>query len=396
MTVTLSDVGFDNVTDPVVKKALDDALKSAAVTGGRRRGGGPTEDAARRARAAATRQTALTPAETTAAARAVSAAAAAPPGPEGDAARNGLVGKVNDALRAAAPAAAVGATGLVAVNNPAMLAQLAEVVAVSLSEIANIAVTSTYSDWGRAIVSIGRGIGVISTTGALQAGQGPVVPFAIATAIMTWRAQRQNRTLFEQIRADATGVGSAAAAAASSVASSAMRAVRPDPMAALFEITERARRINVPGAGAEALKDLVRTELRGLPAARGGPAGTSLVPASAPRDPGAPLRERARSPFRFDPGARSREASAAVGRAARAAAAPGSGAAGDEDGDAGMAPGTQLGKRTARPDDDEEEEEEGEPSAKRQAVGGRRRRKTKKAKKNKRRVTRRAFIKFAY
>ena len=373
MSVTLKDVGFGDVTDPEVKKALEDALKASTVTGGRR-GGGP-KDSRKATRSDPPGDAAV------AAARVVSGDAVKNPGK--------LKAAVDTAVRLATGTAAAGAVGMVAVNRPDVLAQLAEVIAVSLSEIANIAVTSTYSDWGKAILSIGRGIGVISQTGALQAGQGPVVPFAIATAIMTWRAQSQGKTFMQQIKDDASG----AAGAVASAASAAVKAVRPDPMEALFELADRARQIKLAGAGAEDLKELVTRDLRGVPAARGGPAGISVVPAAAPRDPGKPLKAiaaLAAPPGMGEVTRRGSEVIAAEARARRAA------------GDEVMAPppmGKQTGKRTERLDDEEEDEGAGvfPPGAKKsRSLGGRR--KTKKSK-SKRRVTRRKApmaVKFVY
>jgi hypothetical protein len=383
MSVTLEDVGFGDVTDPVVKKALEDALKASATTGGRRGAGknsrkAPAGDGG--------------PPSPLAAAKAVS----------GDAVNNpsGLAEKVSTAIKAATGTAAVGAVGLVAVNRPDLLAQLAEVISVSLSEIANLAVTSTYSDWGKAIVSIGRGIGVISQTGALQAGQGPVVPFAIATAIMTWRAQSQGKTFVQQLKADAKGATTAVKSAASAVASAAAKAVRPDPMEALFEITERARQIKPPvGAGADELKALVKRELGGEPAVESGAAAglSAVVPASRgpPRDPKSVLEKVARLPVGFDPGAQSRRASEAIAEEARARADlarrfPGSatGETLDDPASAVLPPGPKPGDKRGPEDNGA-----GTGLKKPRRRGGRHI--TKKSK-PKRRVTRRAAVKFVY
>lgn len=289
---------------------------------------------------------------------------------------------------------AIGAAGAVTVNRPDLVANLAEVIAVSLSNITDIAVTSTWSDWGQAILGIGRAIGVISRTGALQSFQGPVVPFAIATAIMTWRAQNAGKSIFKQIKDDA----SAASAVATSAASATMKAMRPDPMEALFELADRARQIKVAGAGAEDLRELVIRDLRGVPAARGGPAGVTQVPASAPRDPGMPLKRIAGLVAPPGMGALTAEAHREVAREARerrALAAPGSAAPED----AVMAPpplpaGPKPGDKRGREDDGAGVFPPG--AKKTRSLGGRR--KTQK-RKSKRRVTRRAAptaVKFVY
>jgi hypothetical protein len=394
MSVTLEDVGFDDVTDPVVKKALEDALKAAAsVTGGRRRGAGKNSRKAPAGDGG--------PPSPLAAARAVS----------GDAVNNpsGLAEKVSTAIKAVTGTAAVGAVGLVAVNRPDMLAQLAEVIAVSLSEIANLAVMSTYSDWGKAIVSIGRGIGVISQTGALQAGQGPVVPFAIATAIMTWRARaNKKKDLFAQIQADAEGATTAVKSAASAVASAAAKAVRPDPMAALFEITERARQIKPPGgAGADELKALVKRELGGEPAVESGAAAglSAVVPASRgpPRDPGAPLKAIAALAAPPRMGEVTRRGTAAITAEARARADlarrfPGSATGETLDDEEMAAPASAVLPPGPKPGDKRGREDNGAGTGlkKPRSLGGRRM--TKKSK-PKRRVTRRkapSVVKFVY
>ena len=377
MSVTLKDVGFGDVTDPEVKKALEDALKAAASVSGGRRGAGKNS------------RKAPVPGDVdpTEAAKGVSGDAVKNPGK--------LKSAVDTAIKAATGTAAVGAVGLVAVNRPDVLAQLAEVISVSLSEIANLAVTSTYSDWGKAILSIGRGIGVISQTGALQAGQGPVVPFAIATAIMTWRAQSNKKTFIQQIKDDAASASGAVASAASAVASAAVKAARPDPMEALFELTERARQIKVAGAGAADLKALVKQELRGVPAARGGPAGISLVPATGSRDPGAPLKAIAALAAPPRMGEVTRRGTEAITAEARARADlarrfPGSatGETLDEPASAVLPPGPKPGDKRGPEDNGA-----GTGLKKPRRRGGRRI--TKKSK-PKRRVTRRAVVKFVY
>jgi hypothetical protein len=317
----------------------------------------------------------------------------------GDAVKNPgkLKSAVDTAIKAATGTAAVGAVGLVAVNRPDVLAQLAEVISVSLSEIANLAVTSTYSDWGKAILSIGRGIGVISQTGALQAGQGPVVPFAIATAIMTWRAQSNKKTFIQQIKDDAASASGAVASAASAVASAAAKAVRPDPMEALFEITERARQIKVAGAGAEDLKALVKRELGGEPAVESGdaPGLSRVVPKGAPKDLGAPFRRIAALAAPEDMGEVTRRGTAAITAEARARADlarrfPGSatGETLDDPASAVLPPGPKPGDKRGPEDNGA-----GTGLKKPRRRGGRHI--TKKSK-PKRRVTRRAVVKFVY
>jgi hypothetical protein len=378
MSVTLKDVGFGDVPDPEVKKALEDALKAAAVTGGRR-GGGKTRK------------------EVLAAAKDVSKDALTEKGNEA------LKGKVNTAVYAVTGTAAAGAVGMVAVNRPDLLAQLAEVIAVSLSEIVNLGLTSTYSDWGKAILIIGRGIGVISQTGALQAGQGPVVPFAIATAIMTWRAQSQGKTFMQQMKDDVESGKGAVKAAATAVASAAVKAATPDPMEALFELTERARQIKVAGAGAADLRALVKSGLRGEVAVESGAAEglSAVVPSSRgpPRDPSAPLKAIAALAAPPRMGEVTRRGSEAITAEVRARAAAGEGAVvvpspvlppgpkpGDkrklDDGAGVFPPGAK------RPDVGESDTE-----------GGRRRRHMTKKRKSKRRVTRRkapSMVKFVY
>ena len=390
MPLTLEEAGFDNVPDPDAKQALEDALKASTIVGGRRRGGGPKEVAE---------------------AKAVSGKAVRIPSDlkkkVDDAIKDvkptTVMGAVGTAARAVAPAAAVVASGAVAVNNPVLIANLAEVVAISLSEIAKLAATSTYSDWGQAIVSIGRGIGVIAETSALQAGQGPLIPFAIATAIMTWRAQSQERpkTLFQQITDDARAISSGVRRGATVATSAFVEAVRPDPMAALFEITEKARQIKAPvGAGADEVKALVKSELLGEPAMQSGLAG---LPSVVPR--GRPERDLRGA---FGP-ITSSFAPPGVGDASRAAALRAADearlrrAAGEGDGDAGMTTGVPTGKTTGKRGRDEGDEDgdekldEEEDRSKRRKAG--RRSTVKKGKKVKRRTTRRkapTSIKFAY
>lgn len=371
MSVTLKDVGFGDVPDPDVKKALEDALKAAAVTGGRRGAGrgsrktGPPADV-----------------DPTAAAKEVS----------GDAVKNPskLKSAVNTAVYAVTGTAAAGAVGMVAVNRPDLLAQLAEVIAVSLSEIVNLGLTSTYSDWGKAILIIGRGIGVISQTGALQAGQGPVVPFAIATAIMTWRAQSQGKTFMQQMKDDVEAGKGAVKAAATAVASAAVKAATPDPMEALFELTERARQIKVAGAGAADLRALVKSGLRGEVAVESGAAEglSAVVPSSRgpPRDPSAPLKAIAALAAPPRMGEVTRRGSEAITAEVRARAAAGEGAVVVPS--PVLPPGPKPG--------DKRKLDDANTGRKKTRMGGRH---MTKKRKSKRRVTRRkapSMVKFVY
>lgn len=396
---TLEDVGFGDVADPVVRKTLEEALAAAeAAKGGRRtRGGGPKEEAERRAAAAARRAIAAgegpapsappaaaaaaaapAPADVTAAAKEVSRQAVAEPGR--------LKRAVDTVLGKIVPSAiATAGIGAVTINRPDVMANLAEIVAATLSNVTDIAITSTWGDWGQAVLGIGRAIGVIGKTGALQAFQGPVVPFAIATAIMTWRAQGSGKGLFEQIKDDAKNVGSSMRSAAE--AAVAALPGRPDPIRDMMELAQRARDSVVRGEGGIQLKDWVQSEMKGTPAVRPGAADVGLVRGFRAPEPRSALERLARTPVGVDPGARSRRASVMISEEARRAAMDVDGAAAPAR-EAEPLPAPRPGQKRGR------EEDEGEPGPKKSRSLGGRRKTQKKRKSVKRRTTRRLVFSY--
>lgn len=397
--VTLDDVGFGDVTDPVVRKALEDALAAASDVKGagrKRRGGGPKEEAAARAAAAAAAERRSrasgegSPAPAPAPAAAAPTAAAAQV--SGDAVKNPsrLKQAVDFALTRIVPSTiAAGAGGAIVINRPDVVANLAEIVAVTLSEVTDMAITGTWGDWGQAVLGIGRAIGVISATGALQTFRGPAVPFAIATAIMTWRAQGAGKSLFQQIKDDASGAATGLSTGARTMAAKAMAALpgRPNPVQDMVELAQRARDSVVRGEGGIRLKDYVQSEIKGTPAVEGGPAGTAAVRGFRAPEPSSALERLARIPVGVDPGARSRRASQVIAAEARRAVMDVDGAAAPAR-EAEPLPAPRPGQKRGR------EGDEGESAPKRaRSLGGRR--KTRKARKAmKRRMTQR--ITFAY
>jgi hypothetical protein len=134
----------------------------------------------------------------------------------------GIAGAVDTALataiRATPTALKVGtaAAGVATVlNHPTLFGNLAQLSAQVLKTAADTGITATWGQWGEAILGVGRAIGVVAGTVATQAAQGPVAPVAIATAIMAWRAGREEgaakNDIAALIRKDAAAVASAVA-----------------------------------------------------------------------------------------------------------------------------------------------------------------------------------------
>lgn len=199
----------------------------------------------------------------------------------------GIAGKVDSALAAVINnvrgIAAVG-TSVVILNHPTLIGNLAELSARVLQTGTDASITATWGDWGQAIVGVGRAIGVIGATVASQTVQGPVVPVAIATAIMAWRAsQRADKSITNLIKEDAAAVSSVAARGVTGQIQEFQtgRKIATMEMFAsqLKELGEIARTNKARGQGAAEISGLARNVP--LMAVQGTPAGVGQVPGSA-------------------------------------------------------------------------------------------------------------------
>jgi len=270
------------------------------------------------------------------------------------------------------------AGGTIAVlNHPTVFGNLAQLAAAITTQATNATITSTWGDWLAALRAAGDAGARLATLLASQTLQGPVVPFAVATALMTWRASKSGKTISALIAEDAGAAGSGLARLLTSQIQAFTdayeregRRLGPD------QLRQLAAAIQPPtGEGAAAMSADARRP--GVPAARPTEAGIGQVPGSR-RVGDIPAAARAVA-----------EAAAAPGRPAAPAAAP----------------RTRGVKRPPPPppaeddmdadgEDSEDEESSAEqrskrskPAAEEDEGGGRRRRKTRSGRKPRRRAT---------
>jgi hypothetical protein len=299
----------------------------------------------------------------------------------------------------------------VALNHPTLFGNLAQLSAQVLKTATDTTIKATWGDWGEAILGVGKAIGVIGTTIASQTVQGPVVPVAIATAIMVWRAGQAGKTVGQIIKDDAEMVAQTVATTALGQVSAFQKGVVEGNMGnltsqlkELANIAKKAAANAKAGVGGPGVVPLSMSARRtGAPAAQstfeGAPA--ALVPGSATaiagnyekaltsltESPGTVISDATKREF-ADARAQTR-AMAARKRAAVAEDGEGTDAeyAADneeESGDDAMAApsSSAAASAAAAPDPDPK------PGDKRRRGSGRKT--AKKAKKSKRRATRRA------
>lgn len=287
-------------------------------------------------------------------------------------------------------------TVVAALNHPTVFGNLAELSARVFQTGTNETITSTWGDWGAALVQLKDALGTVASTLASQTVQGPVIPAAIATLIMVARARANRRSFTEQIKSDAQRAGSAAARAATGQLQAFQDAFRAEAAqlgpAQLGRIARGIERTS--GEGAAAASSATRY---GAPAVSStnppgfGSAGVSGFASPPPRSALARLTS---------PGSSSSSSSAPLiapssSASSSAAAAPGRGTKRKAD-ERAEAPGKRKKDGEGSDADDEDDAE----------LGGRRRRgKSRKTRKTRgsrktRRMTRRAkkitALKFVY
>lgn len=393
--------GTSAADNKVVIDALVDgwvAAEESSQTGAARRGGGREED--RRRREENERRLRRAAGEGDAPAPAPAPAAAAAPAKtvqeaiaadarriiqDAQGAATGVDGAAGRLVLAMPLVLGVGGGGALALNHPTMFGNLVSIIANILASGTDIAIRSTWGDWGNAVLSVGQGIGILGKAVATQTAQGPVVPFAIASAVVAWAASKRKDKSAAGILGDMARF-----------VSETLPGLVPasNPAITLKELAEIARTNRPDGEGARALIDQVRTELLGEPAIESGrvPGAVAVVPRSrGVSDVAAPLRRLAAIAAPPGMSASNVARSQAVAREARGVAGPGSAT-----GEPARPPmGKQTGKRG--PEERPKEEEDtgaGTGLKKSRSMGGRR--KTRKSK-AKRRVTRRLnVVKFVY
>jgi hypothetical protein len=168
--------------DPAVDTAMDDlvSMLDEASIGGRRRlrGGGQTEESIRSLFSG------------------LKAKAASLGG-----ALDGAVATVVNNLGAVGAA-----SGAIAVlNHPSFIGNMAQLFAEVLKLGTNEAITSTWKQWGTALLQLADATGTVAGTVAGQTAQGPVVPVAIAVLVTMIRAKKSNppRSFAQVLKDDA-------------------------------------------------------------------------------------------------------------------------------------------------------------------------------------------------
>lgn len=93
--------------------------------------------------------------------------------------------------------------GVGLLNHPTVFGNITQLSAAVVRAAANTGITSTWKQWGDALVSAGYASADVAKLLAEQSVQGPVVPFAIATIVMKWRAEKAGKSVTQLIKDDA-------------------------------------------------------------------------------------------------------------------------------------------------------------------------------------------------
>jgi hypothetical protein len=258
--------------DPDAMSAYTDAVaavggESLGAARRRRRGGGPEPPGKKQ--------------KTSSGPSPASATSAAPPvaPSEPELPRKGRIASAVEAVSSAAPMArtvgAVVAVGTV-LNRPTVYGNLARLAAEVIKTGTNTAITSTWGDWGTALLDIARSIGVVGELAAAQTAQGPVIPVSIATAIMAMRAQKAGISIGELVRRDAAAIQSSVSGAVTGQITAFRQAARSAPSEAnIRTLKDIARQIKTDVEARAA-------ETRAAEASRASAATASIRPAGDP------------------------------------------------------------------------------------------------------------------
>jgi hypothetical protein len=169
----------------------------------------------------------------------------------------------------------VGAAAVV-LNHPTMIGNLAKLSAAVLRDATNSTFTSTWGDWGEAIVSIGESVKTLGEGLVEQSVQGPVVPVAVAIAILTWYANKSKKSVTEVLKSSVIGFASKVSGQID-VGTSAYKDEAFHK--SIRQLKELAKRSKVPTSGEGAKQQRMAFLSSGIPAASQGPEeGISIVP----------------------------------------------------------------------------------------------------------------------
>lgn len=185
----------------------------------------------------------------------------------------------------------VGTTVLV-LNHPTVFGNLAEIGAVITKAAVDTNITSKWSDWWEAFKQTSQAAAILGETVVSQSIQGPVVPAAIAAAIMSYRASKSGKSVWQVIKDDANTVLSVASRGATGFIQDFQDAYQKEAQAAtLRSLKELSSTLKKPvGPGAEELTRLVKQT--GAPSAQSGVSdeAIAIVPSSKAKPPKTALK----------------------------------------------------------------------------------------------------------
>ena len=180
-------------------------------------------------------------------------------------------------------------SGTVAVlNHPTVVGNLAQLFAEVLKQGTNTSITSTYGEWGRALLQLKDAAATVASTVVEQSAQGPVVPVAIAVLITMLRGKNSGRSFAQVLKDVASALTSVASRAVTGQIQAATDAYGKEAAAkGIRQLKEIAGRIDRPtGPGAAAMSAAVSS---GAPAigsmgvVPASPATVAMIPDAAMR-----------------------------------------------------------------------------------------------------------------
>lgn len=166
------------------------------------------------------------------------------------------------------PTVAFVGTSVAVLNHPTILGNLSQLVALALTKGTETSITSTWGQWGQAVAAVGTALKTLGGSIVVQSLQGPVIPVAIAIAILIWRAKKSGTTLTDVLKGDATFVSSKVAGVIASQIQAFNDAKESgDKEEVIRQLRELASRAKVPTFGDGALVTTVLATQGGAPAA---------------------------------------------------------------------------------------------------------------------------------
>lgn len=201
-----------------------------------------------------------------------------------------LGGKVDAAIASAIPTVSSGlgtgalvGTAVVTLNHPTVFGNLTQLVSEVLSTGGDVAITSTWGQWGETLLGMAYSLQKIGLFAARQSVQGPVVPVTIATAIMMARARSQGITLTKLVEKDMMGLSSTVADIANdfkkgqTIGANEKAVAQLRTLAMIAKDAAEKSRAGEAGQGAQAMS--TGFSINAAPSAEGTLAGIGSVPA---------------------------------------------------------------------------------------------------------------------